>query len=95
MKHYANCPEVALLARTRLGIGIAPYGERLGEFLLLGRQTDSTTLAMRAVRIYATFLATNAVRHQRAVKGNGVWTQAVIDVTGRAYPLRRLWTSTW
>ena len=86
---------MALLARTRLGIVAAPYGERLGDFLLTGRQSDSTTLALRAVRSYATFLATSAVRHGRVVKASGAWIQAVIDVTGRAYPLRRMWTLTW
>ena len=95
MRHYASCPEVARLARTRLGIAAAPFEERLGDFLLLGRHSDSTSLVMRAVRIYATFLATNAVRHRRAVKAKDAWIQAVVDVTGRAYPLRRMWTSIW
>ena len=95
MRHYPNCPEVALLARTRLGITAAPFEERLGDFLLMSRHSDSTSLVMRAVRIYATFLATNAVRHGRVSKARDAWIQAVVDVTGHAYPLRRMWSSIW
>ena len=96
MRHYASCPEVALLAKNRLGLATTPFGEGLGDFLLLSRHSDSSALAMRAVRVYATFMATNAVRHGRVANARDAWIQAVVDVTGRrAYPLKRMWSLIW
>ena len=95
MRHYASCPVVAKLARARLGLALAPFDDRLGDFLLLSRSSDSSLLAMRALRLYATFLATNAVRHGRVAIASDAWIQAVTEVTGRDYPLKRIWYSIW
>ena len=95
MRHYANCPVVAKLARTRLRLALAPFEERLGDFVLLSRSPDSSLLAMRALRLYATFLATNAVRHGRVTTASDAWVQAVTEVTGRDYPLKRILNKLW
>ena len=74
---------------------LAPFGDRLGDFLLLHMCPDSSLLALRALRLYATFLATNAVRNGRATVASKVWIQAITEVTGRDYPLKRIMRKLW
>ena len=93
--HYAHCPVVANLARTRLHMTLAPYGDRLGDFLLLHPCPDPSAQALRALCLYATFLATNAVRNGRATLASEVWIQAITDVAGREYPLKRIMYKLW
>ena len=78
-----------------MNLTLAPFGDRLGDFLLLHMCPDSSLLALRALRLYATFLATNAVRNGRATVASEVWIQATRDVAGREYPLKRIMYKLW
>ena len=93
--HYAWCPTVVRLARARLQLGPAAGVDRLEDFLLLGCGTDAQ-LALGALRLYATFMASNAVRNGRTSEANGAWIQAMTEAAGRSSPLghivKNLWT---
>ena len=95
MRHYASCPVVASLARARLRLALAPFEERLGDFVLLSRSSDTSLLAVRALRLYATFIATNAIRYGRVAVASDAWIQAVTEVVGRDFPLKRIYTTLW
>ena len=56
---------------------------------------DPSMQALCALRVYATFLATNAVRNGRASIAAEVWEQAVADAAGKDYPLRRIMYKLW
>ena len=73
----------------------APWGDRLGDVLLLRPCSDPSMQALRALRLYATFLATNAVRNGRASVAGDVWEQAVADAAGKEYPLKRIMYKLW
>ena len=50
---------------------------------------------LRALRVYATFLATNAALNGRALSAADVWIQAVTDAAGKDYPLRGFMYKLW
>ena len=77
--HYSFCPEVADLARNRLGLCIHGHHDRLDRFLVLAPRfsiANGPELARRALVVYATFKATNAVRHGQATHASAAWIQA-------------------
>jgi len=65
--HYAFCPCVARLASSRLRLQPAPATARLDDFLLLHGRPSAQHLALRALCLYATFIATNAARNGLAM----------------------------
>ena len=95
LRHYANCPVIARLARTRLRLVLPPFEERFGDFMLLTGSSDTSLLALRALRLYATFMATNASRHGRVAIAGDAWIQAVTDVASRDFPLKRIYNTLW
>ena len=95
IQHYAFCPCVAKLARSRLRLEAAAPAARLEDFLLLHRQTSTQQLALRALRLYATFIATNAARNGRVAVTSDAWVQAMTEAAARDAPLRRIVANLW
>ena len=95
MQHYASCPVIARLAGSRFRLALAPAEDRLEDFLLLNGVSDLPQLALRALRLYATFMATNASRHGRATIASDVWLQSMTEAAGRDSPLRRIVAALW
>ena len=93
--HYAFCPSVVRLARARLRLQPAPAEVRLDDFLLLHDQTCANRLALRALRLYATFMATNAVRNGRAAAASDAWVQAMVEAASRDAPLAGIVNTLW
>ena len=93
--HYAYCPCVAQLARARLRLQPAPAAVRLDDFLLLRGQSGARHLALRALCLYATFMATNAVRNGRATAASDAWVQAMIEGAARDAPLAGIVNTLW
>ena len=97
LRSYAYCPTVTRLARTRLRLQPVPADVRLDEFLLLHGQLDARHLALRALCLSATFVATNAARNGMVAGASDAWVQAMIEGASRHAPLasivRTLWCS--
>ena len=94
IQHYARCPVVARLAQARLRLDPVAFTGRLEDFLLLRSGTDEH-ISLGALRLYATFMATNAVRHGRSRSAEDAWLQAMTDAAGRASPLGRVVANLW
>ena len=77
--HYAYCPCVTRLARERLRLEPAPANVRLGDFLLLHSRPCARHLALRALCLYATFIATNAARNGLVAEADDAWVHAMIE----------------
>ena len=95
MQHYASCPVVARLAGAWLRLALAPLEERLEDLLLLNGRFDTSQLALRDLRLYATFMASNAARNGRASVASDAWVQAVTEAAARDSPLRRIVAALW
>ena len=97
ISHYAYCPCVLRLANARLRLQPAPAAARLDDFLLLHGQPDARRSALRALCLYATFIATNAARNGRVLEAGDAWTQAMVEGASRDAPLagivRTLWST--
>ena len=95
--HYAYCPCVARLASARLRLQPAPAAARLDDFLLLHGQSGDRHLALRALCLYATFIATNAARNGTVTDTGAAWIQAMVEGASRDAPLagfvRTLWST--
>ena len=93
--HYAYCPCVARLASARLRLQPAPAAARLDDFLLLHGQPGARHLALRALCLYATFMATNAVRNGKAAVAGDAWIQAMVEGASRDPPLAGIVRTLW
>ena len=79
LHHYAHCPVVEQLARSRACLAPACAGWKFDDFLLLTPVFDPTQqdlFAVKASRLYATFRATNAACHGDADNAGDIWVQA-------------------
>ena len=65
------------------------------DFLLLHGVCDDSALARGAARLYATFMAANAVRHGRTAAAAEAWVQFVAEVSARGSPLARWVATAW
>ena len=95
IQHYAGCPQVARLARARLRVAEVPFEDRLEDFLFLRGHLELSQLALGALRLYATFIATNAARHGRVTDASDAWVQAMTAAAGMDTPLRRIVATLW
>ena len=71
------------------------YEARVGDFVLMNGSMDPPRLALGALRLYATFIATNASRYGRVLSAGDAWVQAVVDVVGRDSSLQRIYNAVW
>ena len=93
--HYARCVEVKRLTSTTLRLAEPCFEDKLEDFLLLRKSLSDTQLAMGALRLYATFIATNAVRNGRAAQASGAWKQAIAEAAGRPSPMSKMYIAIW
>ena len=93
--HYARCVEVKRLTSTTLRLAEPCFEDKLEDFLLLRKSLGDTQLAMGALRVYATFIATNAVRNGRAAQASGAWKQAIAEAAGRPSPMSKMYIAIW
>ena len=52
-------------------------------------------LALRALCLYATFIATNAARNGLAMVAGDAWVQAMVEAAARDAPLARIVATLW
>ena len=68
IEHYARCEITRKVGRSFLGLQDTGYDKWLGNFITLGVNSGAVNdkdLTLRAVLVYATFRATNLLRHRQ------------------------------
>ena len=93
--HYAHCPNVADLALRRLRLAPSPDADRLMDFLMMNGQYNDSHLARGALRLYATYMATNAIRNERTAGASEAWIQAMTEAAGCDAPVGRMVAAFW
>ena len=96
--HYAFRPHIHRLSRTRLRLQPVVAERRVDDFLLLDARgcTDADErLALCALRLYATFIATNARRYGTVVDASEAWIQAMMKGVSGSSPLARIMGHVW
>ena len=90
IRHYAYCPRLTELARTKLNMPPGEAEQRLDRFLLLEpRYTEDevSQLACGAFLLYVPIKATNSARHGHFSSAAESWTQYLReDAAGHPKP---------